>query len=624
MIYYVSNSPSLFEPTAIKSARMDDVLDFFQDKDIIQLDTETTGLNFLTDRLLLVQLGTGDAQFVINTECDISPLKALLEDPNRLKILHNVKFDYKFLRRRGIVLENVYDTQLVEQILHTGKESIEHSLVSTVERHLGSGMDKSLRNTFIGHTGAITEAQILYAAKDVQYLEAVRASQLQDLKLQQLERVAELENQAVLAFGDIEYNGIAIDPEAWNRNSVKVQEQVLEAEKELDKIVVGEPKFGFTGVYIQGDLFKPLEELRKTSINWNSSSQVLRIFKKIVPTLESVGADVLYPVRKKHKIITSYLDYKKKQKLYNSYGPAFLNLVQPDGRIHPEFRQILNTGRVSCNNPNMQQIPSTNEYRNCFIPGVKDYVFVSGDYSSQELCVIAYGSGDPVWLEALSNGQDLHSICADLLFGQKWKDAALPDCNYIQSKSKCKCPEHKKLRDLAKTINFGLAYGMSAYKFSDRADIPLREAEQIITKYFTVFPKIRYFLHSLGNFGKRNGFIKTYPPFSRKRWFEEWTPDANPSKMGEIERASMNTPIQGSSADMTKLALVYVRNYIRKYQVPVLLVMTVHDQIDTIAHKDYAQEWKSTLESIMEKAAMRVIKNGLLKAETSVSEVWKK
>lgn len=625
MIYYVSNTPQLFPSDNMVTATIEDALEYFRSHETVQLDTETSGLDFLTDRILLVQLGDKNNQFVINAECDFLRFKPLLESRNVLKILHNAKFDYKFLRRKGITLENVYDTMLVEQILNTGRESVSFGLSMVVSKYIGTNLDKDIRETFIGHSGVITDQQIIYSANDVVHLEDIMQKQMEKVKELKLKNVVSLENQAVLAFGDIEYNGMGIDRQSWLKNAEKVLADVREMELKLDHMVVEDPVFGFKGTYYQPDLFKPQEEIRRTQVNWNSSSQVLDVLRKVVPSLESVGKEVLYPVRRKHPLIVTYLDYKKKQKLYNSYGPAFLDLVHSDGRVHPDFRQILNTGRVSCNNPNMQQIPSTNDFRNCFVPGIKDYVFVSSDYASQELCVIAYGSGDPVWLEALQLKQDLHSICAEQIFGRKWHDAAEQDCAFFnQSKSKCSCKEHKKLRDLAKTINFGLAYGMSAYKLADRTEISVPEAERLISKYFSVFPRIKFFLNSLGAYGKRKGHIKTYPPFNRIRWFEQWSEEMEPKLRGEIERASMNTPIQGSSADMTKLALVYARRSINGYKLPVQLVMTVHDQIDTIAHRDFAVEWRGKLEEIMELAALQVIRNGLLKADTNISLKWEK
>ena len=276
----------------------------------------------------------------------------------------------------------------------------------------------------------------------------------------------------------------------------------------------------------------------------------------------------------------------------------------------------------------MQQIPAHNSFRNCFV-APEGWSFVSADYSSQELNVIAFGSKDPVWLKALEEGQDLHSTCAELVYGEQWLTSGEDDCEYISKKEKCNCPSHKKLRTNVKTINFGLAYGMGPNKLADTLNISIDDAKLLIEKYFTAFPAIKGFLDKLGNFGKKFGYIKTFPPYNRKRWFTNWYPriwDNASSKMelGSIERASKNTPIQGASADMTKRALVLMREHIASLEAPVKLVMTVHDQIDTICKNDYLDIWTLNMKTLMEVAANEIVTNGLLKAEVSVSNCWEK
>ena len=195
---------------------------------------------------------------------------------------------------------------------------------------------------------------------------------------------------------------------------------------------------------------------------------------------------------------------------------------------------------------------------------------------------------------------------------------------------KCNCPKHKKLRTNVKTINFGLAYGMGPNKLADTLNISVDGAKVLIEKYFQAFPAIKGFLDKLGNFGKKFGYIKTFPPYNRKRWFSTWYPKIwnNKSSMmelGSIERASKNTPIQGASADMTKKALVLMRQYTKGFDdSPVKIVMTVHDQIDTICRNDYLDIWKSDMKDLMEVAANEVVTNGLLKAEVTVSNCWEK
>ena len=336
----------------------------------------------------------------------------------------------------------------------------------------------------------------------------------------------------------------------------------------------------------------------------------------------------MYKYRFKYPLINKYVKYKEAMKLCTSYGDAFFKNLSGDKRIHTSFHQILDTGRVSSSKPNMQQIPADNIYRNCFT-APDGWSFVSSDYSSQELNVIAFGSKDPVWMEALKNSEDLHSTCAELVYGEQWLTSGEDNCSYFKNKSKCDCPSHKKLRTNVKTINFGLAYGMGPNKLSDTLNISLDGAKELIEKYFQAFPAIKGFLDKLGNYGKKYGYIKTFPPYNRKRWCSSWYPKiwnnkSSVMELGSIERASKNTPIQGASADMTKLALVLMRDYIKMTSAPVKLVMTVHDQVDTICSNEYVSTWTVKMQELMELAANQIVTNGLLKAEVTVSNCWEK
>ncbi len=622
MIKFVGN-PKLLD--CCDAATMQDVVNYCNSIDIIAVDTETTGLNHIDNKMIMLQIGDDKQQFVIDTRCvSIEPLKYILEG-DKIKILHNVKFDYKFLRQYNIRLNNVWDTMLTSQVINCGKE-MSHSLNNVLERELNITMDKSVRSNFITKgSDEFTESEIVYGAKDVEYLIQLYHSQSVTVIQHNLIQITELENKAALAYADIEYNGIGLDKDNWLKLAEEAANDVRLISIALDAYIESNPKLNkFVDDYVQGDLFMSVEELRKVNVKWSSPKQVLDVFRTYGLNVEDVNAKNLH-VHSKDKFIKTYIKYKEQAKLATSYGEKFLENVDSDGRIRTSFKQILNTGRVASGKPNMQQIPADNEYRNCFVSGYDDWVFVSGDYSSQELCIIATGSKDPVWIKALEDGEDLHSVCADLVYGKEWQNAAESDCAYMKSKAKCNCSKHKKLRTNVKSINFGLAYGMGPHKLADTLLISIKEAERLIQKYFTAFPAIKNFLESLGNYGKHNGHIRTYAPYRRIRWFDAWDGHkTDKAMMGKIERASKNTPIQGSGADMCKSALVMVRDHIYHNNLPVKLVMTVHDQIDTIVHKSYADTWRYTLQDIMETSTLDIIPSGLLKAETEISTVWKK
>jgi len=635
MIYTIGIN-TLIPRTEFAQCDIQDVVNYCETKTVLGVDTETEGFDFTCKKMIMFQIGDEENQFIIDTRViNIEPLREVLESTSIIKIFHNAKFDYKFIKKwSGITCEGIYDTFLTELVISCGKK-LGYGLKDVCKRYLNVELNKEVRNLFIGLTGQpFSVDQIVYGAKDVEYLCKIKELQQPIIDKYKLQNVVDLENEVVKAFADIEYNGLDLDSEQWktleNINANKANALGINLDQEL----IEHSKLSkFVSKYIQSDMFTPIEELRKVDVKWTSPKQALEVFQTLVPSLDNVNGKAMYKYRFKHNIINTYVEYKEAMKLCTSYGDAFFKNLKGDNKIHTNFHQILDTGRVSSSKPNMQQIPADNVYRNCFT-APEGWSFVSADYSSQELNVIAFGSKDPVWIEALKNNQDLHSTCAELVYGDQWLTSGEDDCRYMSKKEKCNCPSHKKLRTNVKTINFGLAYGMGANKLADTLNIDLDSAKALIEKYFEAFPAIKGFLEKLGNFGKKYGYIKTFPPYNRKRWFTNWYPriwdnKSSSMELGSIERASKNTPIQGASADMTKRALVMMRDYIKytgKFydEPPVKLVMTVHDQIDTICRNDYLDIWTETMQKLMEEAALEIVTNGLLKADVTVSNCWEK
>ena len=628
MIYTVGSTALI---STYSECSIEYVAEYCASKTVLGVDTETEGLDFTCKKMIMLQIGDEDTQFVIDTRfVSIEPLRDILESRDIIKIFHNAKFDYKFIKRwADIECEGIYDTFLTEIVISCGKK-LGYGLKDLCKRYLNVELNKDVRNQFIGLSGQpFNDSQINYGAKDVEYLCKIKTLQQPTIETYKLQNVVDLENEAVLGFADIEYNGLDLDVESWKKiesiNTTKAETLAFN----LDQVLTEDTRLAkFVSKYVQSDMFLPLDDIRKVKVKWTSPKQVLEVFKVLISKLDNVNGKALYNYRWKFPIIDTYIEYKEAMKLCTSYGDAFFKNLAGDNKIHTNFHQILDTGRVSSSKPNMQQIPADNIYRNCFI-APDGWSFVSADYSSQELNVIAFGSKDPVWLKALEEGQDLHSTCAELVYGEQWLTSGEEDCVYMSKKEKCSCPSHKKLRTNVKTINFGLAYGMGPNKLADTLNIDVDDAKLLIEKYFEAFPAIKGFLEKLGNFGKRYGYIKTFPPYNRKRWFVNWYPKiwdnkSSSMELGSIERASKNPPIQGASADMTKRALVLMREYISYNDVPVKLVMTVHDQIDTICREDWLEVWTRDMKHLMEVAAKEIVTNGLLKAEVTVSKCWEK
>lgn len=630
MIGYISPQQTLAPSDELMYTTEESAYKYLSQHEVLQVDTETTGLSFVDDTMLTIQVGTAEHQFVFDVrhKPELPLIKQLLESDKHVKILHNCTFDYKFLKKYGITLANVYDTMVIEKVLTNGtNETV--NLRDTLFRYTNVVMSKAMQTSFIDHQGEFSISQIKYAAMDVKYLAEIRTKQMTAGVGQGLLNVINLENDAVLAFGDIEYNGMLVNTERW---AELAEEKLVEAEAlqvTLNNIILDDETFyAFKPSAFQTDLFAS-DEVAKTQsvkINWSSPHQTTPILQTIVPELESSDTKILAAkYTDRHDLIPSYIEYKEKYKKATAFGTEWLDkYVDSDGRVHTSFSQIIRTGRVSSSKPNMQQIPADNDYRNCFIAPA-GWSYVSSDFSSQELCIIAHGSQDPVWLSALEAGQDLHSVCADLVYGDEWSQAAEPDCAYAAAKEKCDCKAHKKLRTAVKGINFGLAYGMGPHKLADTLDIDIEEAQELINKYFKVFPAIKQFLDRNANFGKKNGYIRTMEPYQRIRKFPAWAGKATDMKdMGAIDRMSRNTPIQGAAGDMTKEAMVRIRKLIYDKRDEIQMVMAVHDQLDFIVRDDLIDTWAPIITEQMELAGKTIVTSGLLKSDTTTAKCWEK
>ena len=576
---------------------------------IISVDTETSGLRPHDNNLLMVQISTdsGDDYVIDARGMDLTPLNEVMESKDILKLLHNAQCDYKFLKAAGVNLENVWDTMLVSKVLTCGNGGISHSLAEVLKRTLQITVDKEERSSFIDmEDQPFTKEQVLYGIDDTRHLFAIREKQIPKVEKWELKNVVYLENKVVLSFADISYNGMYLDQGRWEDKAELAKIALDEILPQLDELLLElDPSYE-----IQSDLFGAG---RKADINWNSPKQVLEVFQKLHPELESVGAPIIQGF--KDPIIKLYKLYKEKAKLYNAYGIAYYKYLHSDGKVHTNFNQVLNTFRVSSSSPNTQQI--LGEYRECFVPEKEGWVYVSADYSSQELAVIAYGAKERVWIEAIQEGKDLHSICAAQIFGERWTSLH-EDPEKVRD-----TPEGKKLRTAVKAISFGLAYGMGAQGLANRLEISEEEAQATIDQYFYAFPSIKDFLGGLGRYGQRNGYIKTYAPYRGIRFFPEWK-GRGTRNMGKIIRASKNTPIQGTSALMTKTALVLLRDRIKELPYDVEVVAQIHDEIACQTHKDNAKAFAKVLQGAMEDAADLSLTPGLLKAEAEITPHWSK
>ena len=635
MIKIVSNNLTLDDSlihSDIEITTIDEVFDYCSILTYIAVDTETDGVDWHKNKVIMLQMGDEDVQFVIDTRnVNIEILRPIFESRSYVKLFQNAKFDYKFLLSSfGFRTQNIYDTMLAEVVLNCGKLGYGYSLDKILKRYLNIEMEKETRSEFskITDGNPYTLKQISYGAKDVEYLIPIMKKQMDKIHKLGLERVLNLENRACIAFSEIEYNGLGFNKQSWLNLAKEAEDESIKLGENLDNILLSESKlecFKLPG--IQLDMFGGKE--REVGVKWSSPSQVTKVLQKLDPSLENTSMKELYKRQRSHTLIKTIIDYRKKTKLMTTYGKDFVNYLNKNSnRVHTIFWQILNTGRVSSgqrgkysymNYPNMQNIPADNRYRNCF-HAEKGWKLVTMDYSGQELRLIAEGSKDPTWIQAFKNGEDVHGKVASLVF----------DIDMSEVKDKPEFLRGKSYRDVAKTINFGLAYGMQYTSLANTLDIPQTDAKHFIDKYFEELPGIKKFLHALGNYGKKNGHIKTFKPFRRVRWFEDWgmlnamDPGTKFKRLGEIERASMNTPIQGSGADMIKLALALISEKISKDNLydKVRIVSQVHDEITCEVRDDFIDEWKLIQEDLMVSAGKEICQSVDMVVDGTTTQEW--
>ena len=446
MVYLVTTNQELFKSDTYTIITKEEAFDKIAKCNVIQLDTETTGFDPHTCKILTQQFGTEDNQFVIdNKTIDPTYFKPILES-DKLFLLQNAKFDLGFFLKLGIDIKNVYDTFLVECILTTGLEDRKLGLDAIAMKYCNVVLDKTIRGGI--HREGLTTRVIKYCADDVTYLKQIMDKQLEQVEQYNLQNVVNLENQVTRVFAKMEYIGISINKEKWLEVSEITEKGTIEIEGKLDNILKAEPKLAkYVPKYVQGNLFD-FEE-RELDINWGSPLQKLNILKDLGFDTDSTGDRFLQINKDKHPLIKELINYNRYSKLASAFGKEFLKFINKNtGRIHYNVWQILSTGRISVSEPNLNQIPSKGELgkqiRNCFIPQ-QGYKIVGGDYSGMELRIIAEFSKDPLWVNAFNDGQDLHSVLCSATF----------DIPITDVKQETPFKKGVTYRDIQKTINFG-------------------------------------------------------------------------------------------------------------------------------------------------------------------------
>lgn len=584
---------------------------------IIGCDTETIG-TFYDGDVYTLQLGNKHNQYVIDCDStDIADYKELLEREDKTFLFHNSKYDLCFFYAKGIRPKNIVDTFLNECILTTGMENRELGLKSVAYKYCGAMLDKSIRGK-INQLGLVPEV-VDYAAEDVVWLESIAEKQFEEMQRLELLEVAELENEVVKCFAEMEYNGFKLDVKMWHDVLEITKQEVKQRVAVLDDYVMKNSKLQrMARISMQQTLFGV--ETRAVNINYNSPAQVKRMFEAVGVPLASTSEDAISEIAHRTPLASYILDIREKQSQVSKYGLKFLKYVQKDGKTHTSFWQILETGRVSSKDPNMQNLPAKTKHRNCFI-ATEGWSLCFADYSGQELILMAEDAKEKVWIDATLNGYDLHSMTAELVFGDDWRKATEPGCIFAESKLKCNCKGHMLMRDQAKTVTYGLGYGAGPPKIGKTLKISVQRAKEIINRYFARLSTVDKYLKSVHNFALKNFIVRTFRPYRRIRFFEKTTDER---ELASIKRQAGNTRIQGTGADMMKLALVELMRVRDSNNYPVKFILQVHDEAITEVRDDFAEEWKQIKSDVMVQVSKKFLNILTIPVDAKLSKYWKK
>jgi len=558
-----------------------------RDAEAVGVDIETTGLSPRDGRMRLLQLATPDETFVVDAieTGDLAPLKEVLEG-GPVKVLHNAKFDYSFLKAEyGISVAPIFDTMLAAQLLDGGEQGPSYALERVAERYIGIELDKSARGE--NWSEELSEAQIEYAVKDAAVLLPLYERLAKELKEEKLVRVSTIEFRAVATLAEMELAGIKLDVQKWKKLERMVRKRRDETALTLEAHFPAP----------EGVL--PLEGLGPR-LNLNSPQQIADAFRSLGIELADTRVWTLLKVN--HPAARLLLEYRELQKKLGTYLETYPSFIHPKtGRIHANFLQCrVPTGRLACTSPNIQQVPHEDEFRSCFVaePG---NMLVIADYSQIELRILAEFSEDLSFIHAFREGEDLHQVTAATMFGVK-KDEVT-----------------KEQRSAAKRINFGLAYGRGAKSLSAQLGTDEERARVLIDEYFANYPKVQRYLQETANEAMRTRTLRTLS--GRVRKFGDPS-RLNSMAKGAMRREAMNYPIQGTSADIAKLALAYIREELEGLDVQ--LINCIHDEFVAECRQDLAEEVVEKMKAAMKRAGGVLLKKVPVEVEVAVSPEWRK
>lgn len=562
-------------------------------------DTETTELDPRDGDLRLIQFSTGKATYVLDLRPfaesgglreneELAPLRGLIADDRQVKIAHNAKFDSKWVRfHLGCEVGNIFDTYLASQLIAAGDSDRRHSLADTAQFFTGIEVDKT-QQVSDWSAAELSQSQVEYAARDAAVLVPLREQMAERLKNDELEKVARLEFECVMPVAEMELTGVFLDASRWREQLERIRAAQQRAASELqDELSAGVAQTSLFG---------------RAEINLDSHQQVTQALLNLgVPVPETTRAWQLQPLAEKYPVVQKLLDYRAVQKSLTSFGENILEYIDSrTGRVHADFRQIgAPTGRFSCSNPNLQQIPHETEYRRCFrAPDGKKLIIA--DYSQIELRILADFSEDRSFIDAFNSGEDFHAATAARVFNVKPEEVSANQ------------------RTFAKRLNFGMVYGVGASRFAMMTGISSVEAENMMRLYFGTYRGLDAWLREAANNVVTGRTARTASGRMMRFRFDE----SDRREVGAIQRIGKNMPIQGTSADILKRALRLLHDEIRG--TTARIVNIVHDEIVIECDAADAEAAAAKMERAMVSAGEEFIRKLPIKVDVHIADEWTK
>ena len=582
-------------------AKRQEIIEKLLSTEIFALDTETTGTEpMMAD---LVGMSFSDAKnraYYVPVPANhdealkiVQAFKPVFENEKSVKVGQNIKYDMIMLHHYGVEVKGpLFDTMLAHYVL---QPELRHNMDYLAEIYLHY---KTIHiDELIGAKGKNQKNMrdlepidiYRYACEDADVTLQLKSILEEEMKKEGVEQLFyEIEMPLVPVLVNMETNGVLLDTEALKQTSVLYNQRMNEIEQEIYKLA--NVKFNISSPKQVGDiLFKDMKLIEKP--------------KKTKTGQYVTSEEVLESLRHKHPIVGKILEYRGLKKLLSTYIDNLPELINPrTGRIHTSFNQAVTaTGRLSSSNPNLQNIPVRDddgkEIRKCFIPD-PGCEFFSADYSQIELRIMAHLSGDANMIDAFNHDQDIHAATAAKIYKVSMEEVS------------------KDMRRKAKTANFGIIYGISVFGLAERMGVERSEARQLIDGYFETYPQIKAYMDKSIEMARENGYVETI--FHRKRYLPDIN-SRNATVRGYAERNAINAPIQGSAADIIKVAMAHIYQRFRTYNLKAKMILQVHDELNfsvPTAEKEMVEK------IVMEEMERAYLMQVPLKADSGWGKNW--